>query len=135
MQLAYDKKKLAGGFTIVELVITIVLIGIIVPAVAMALTNLATINYQARDQALADLAAQNKVETLRSQGYNSLNVGSVDFSSELPASMGSPKSANYSVSQPRTGMKQVDLTITYTEYKVGKTINYRTYISELGVGQ
>jgi type II secretory pathway pseudopilin PulG len=128
-----DKKQ--GGFTVVELVVTIVISGFIIPAVAIALQNLTAVNYQARDLALANALAQNKIEYLRSVGYNSINTGTTDISSELPVSMGSPKSANYVVSTPQTGIKQVDVTINYTELKSSKSLTYRTYISELGVGQ
>lgn len=130
-----------SGFTIVELVIAIVVAGFIIPAVALALTSLAVTNYQARDLAQANMISQNQVETLRSVGYNGINLGTTDFSSQLPASMGSPKSASYTVSTPviggvsQTGIKQVDISISFTEYGVAKTVNYTTYISELGVGQ
>jgi type II secretory pathway pseudopilin PulG len=124
-----------SGFTIAELVITIVIMGIIIPAVALALTNLSVVNYQARDLALANMIAQNKVETLRSSGYNSISLGTQSFSSELPSNMGSPKSASYTVTSPQTGIKQIDVNISYTEYKSVKNTTYRTYISELGVGQ
>jgi len=137
MQLNRHRKKPAPtqGFTIVELIVTIVIMGIIIPAVAIALTNLTIVDYQARDLALANFIAQNKVETLRSAGYNSLNNGTISFTAQLPNTMGSPKSANYTVSTPQTGVKQVDVAISYTEYKKTKNIAYRTYISELGVGQ
>jgi type II secretory pathway pseudopilin PulG len=124
-----------SGFTIAELVITIVIMGIIIPAVALALTNLSVINYQARDLTLANMIAQNKVETLRSAGYNSVATGTQSFTSELPSNMGSPKTASYTITAPQTGIKQVDVSISYTEYKATKNISYRTYISELGVGQ
>lgn len=128
-------KRPQSGFTLVELITTIVLAGIIIPAVALALNNLAVINKQGRDQALASMLVQNKVETLRSSGYNSLNDGTVSFSSDLPSIMGSPKTASYTVSSPRTGVKQIDVNISYTEYHSTKNLTYRTYISELGVGQ
>jgi type II secretory pathway pseudopilin PulG len=124
-----------GGFTIVELVITIVIAGIIIPAVTIALTNLTVINLRARDQVLANMLAQNKVESLRSTGYNSLNNGTTSFTSELPNIMGSPKSASYTISTPQTGLKQIDVSISYTEYKIARSVAFRTYISELGVGQ
>ena len=129
------KRPTNQGFTIVELVVTIVIMGIIIPAVAMALTNLTVVDYQARDLALANFTAQNKIETLRSAGYNSLAIGTQSFSNQLPTTMGSPKSASYIVSTPQTGVKQVDVSISYTEYKKTKSLTYRTYISELGVGQ
>jgi len=124
-----------GGFTIVELVVAIVIAGFILPAVALALTSLAATDYQARDLSLANMISQNKVEYLRSIGYNSVSTGTTTFTAELPASMGKPKSANYTVSTPTTGIKQVDITISFTEYKKTRTVTYRTYISELGVGQ
>jgi prepilin-type N-terminal cleavage/methylation domain-containing protein len=127
--------KQDDGFTIVELVVAIVIAGFIIPAVAVALTSLATTDYQARDLAQANMIAQNKIEGLRSIGYNSVATGTVSFSSELPVSMGSPKSASYTVSVPTAGIKQVDVNLSYTEYKATKSVSYRTYISELGVGQ
>jgi prepilin-type N-terminal cleavage/methylation domain-containing protein len=130
-----NKNSQQQGFTVVELMTTVVVAGIIIPAVAIALTNLAVINKQARDQALANMLVQNKVETLRSSGYNSLNNGTTSFSVELPNVMGSPKSASYTVSSPAIGEKQIDVSISYTEYHSTKSASYRTYISELGVGQ
>lgn len=123
------------GFTIVELVIAIVLAGIIIPAVAIAITNLSVANKLARDQALANMLAQQKIETLRSAGYNSLNDGNTSFTSELPNTIGSPRSASYTISSPETGVKQVDINISYSEYNATKNLVYRSYISELGVGQ
>ncbi|MBA3757393.1 hypothetical protein H0X09_00800 [Candidatus Saccharibacteria bacterium] len=123
------------GFTIVELIITIVLMGIIIPAVAIGITNLAVINYQSRNLVLVNTLAQNKVETLRSFGYNSINNGTTAFTSEIPGTVGGPKSATYTITTPQTGLKQIDVSITFTEYKVSRTVAFRTYISELGVGQ
>lgn len=123
------------GFTIVELIITVVAAGVIIPAVLLALTNLSVVNKQARDQTLANMLAQNKIETLRSTGYNSLSDGTTSFSAELPSTMGSPKSASYTVSSPQTGIKQIDVSISYTAYQKAKSLSFRTYISELGVGQ
>jgi type II secretory pathway pseudopilin PulG len=123
------------GFSIVELVIAIVIAGIIIPAVAMALTNLSAINHRARDQALANMLAQNKVESLRSIGFNAIPLSTVSFSAELPSVMGGPKSASYTVTSPQTGIKQVDITISYTDYGQSRGATFRSYISELGVGQ
>jgi prepilin-type N-terminal cleavage/methylation domain-containing protein len=130
-------KRSQSGFTIVELATAIVVMGIIIPAVSIALTNLAVVNHQARDQALANFIAQNKVESLRSIGFNALNAGTTDFSASLPNIMGSPKSASYTITNdtPTTGVKQIDISISYTEYKKTRNLSYRTYVSELGVGQ
>jgi prepilin-type N-terminal cleavage/methylation domain-containing protein len=131
MRIKYSQK----GFTIVELVVTIVVAGFIIPAVVLALTNLSVVNKIARDKTLANMLVQNKAETLRSAGYNSLSDGTTSFVSELPNTMGSPKSASYTITSPATGIKQIDITISFTEYHSLKSLSYRTYISELGVGQ
>jgi Tfp pilus assembly major pilin PilA len=131
----YKQRLNSNGFTVAELAIAIVVAGIVIPSIALAMTNLSVTGYQARDLSLANMASQNKVESLRSIGYNSINNGTVDFTSELPSSMGNPKNASYTVSTASAGTKQVDVTISYTEYRIGKTVTYRTYISELGVGQ
>jgi prepilin-type N-terminal cleavage/methylation domain-containing protein len=128
-------KQNQHGFTIIELVVTIVIAGIIIPAVAVALTNLSVVNKVARDKALANMIVQNKVETLRSSGFNSLSDGTTSFVAELPNTIGSPRSASYTVSTPATGIKQIDLSVSFTEYRVTKSLSFRTYISELGVGQ
>jgi prepilin-type N-terminal cleavage/methylation domain-containing protein len=128
-------KSSQKGFTIVELMVTVIVAGFIIPAVAVALTNLAVTNKLSRDQALSNMLIQNKVETLRSSGYNSLSNGTTSFVAELPNTLGSPKSASYTVSTPATGIKQIDLSISFTEYHATRNFTYRTYISELGVGQ
>jgi prepilin-type N-terminal cleavage/methylation domain-containing protein len=130
-----NKKCSQKGFTIVELVVTIVVAGFIIPAVALALTNLSVVNKIARDKTLANMLVQNKAETLRSAGYNSLSDGTTSFVSELPNTIGSPRSASYTISSPTTSIKQVDITISFTEYHNSKSLSFRTYISELGVGQ
>jgi prepilin-type N-terminal cleavage/methylation domain-containing protein len=129
------EKRTNKGFTIVELMITVVVAGFIIPAVAVAITNLAIVNKVARDQALANMIVQNKVETLRSAGFNSVNNGTTSFVAELPSVMGSPKSASYTVSTPQTGIKLIRVSLSYTEYHRTKNLAYKTYISELGVGQ
>src|SRR5207237_135848 len=124
-------KNRQDGFTVVELVTAIVVMGIIIPAVSIALTNLAVVNNQARYQTLANFIAQNKIESLRSIGSNALASGTTNFSSSLPSTIGSPKSATYTVTNntPNTGVKQVDISISYTEYGKTRSLSYRTYIS------
>lgn len=123
------------GFTIVELLVTIGICGIMIPVLALGLTNLTLLNNRARDLSLANMLAQNKAELLRSSGYNSITVGTTDFSSELPSVLSSPKSASYIVSSPQTGIKKVDITISYKDVKTTRSVNYSTLISEIGINQ
>ena len=128
-------RKTEQGFTIIELLVAIAVIGILVPTLVGFVNTLNRFNDRARDLTLVNSLAENKAEALRSSGYTALNNGTVSFASELSTSLGSPKSANYTVSTPNTGMKQIDIVISYNDHGSTQTVNYRTYIGELGVGQ
>jgi len=128
-------KLKSAGFTVAEILIALGLFAVIVPAFTVGITNLTAVNNRARDLALANMVAQNKVELLRSAGYNSVVIGTTDFSTELPSTLGSPKSANYTVTAPETGIKEVTVNISYKDYRTTRDVQYKTYISELGVGQ
>jgi type II secretory pathway pseudopilin PulG len=129
------KQRLQSGFTTVEIVVAITVFGVLIPTFGAALNNLTLINNRARDLALANMLAQNKVELLRGAGYNSISLGTTDFSAELPSVLASPKSASYAVSSPSAGIKEVQVTISYQEYSANRSIQYKSIISELGVGQ
>lgn len=123
------------GFTIVELLLAIAMFAIVVPALTVGITNLIVINNRARDLALVNMLAQNKVEQLRSKGYNSVPTGTVSFTSELPATLGTPRSGEYTITNPSGGIKEVHITISYKDYRNTKTLQYKSIISEIGVGQ
>lgn len=123
------------GFTMVELLLTIAVFAIVMPSIIVGLNNLVVINNRARDLALVNMLAQNKVEQLRSAGYNSVTTGVTDFTSELPPTLASPKNASYTVTNSVAGIKEVFITMSYRDYNQTKTVNYKTIISEIGVGQ
>jgi prepilin-type N-terminal cleavage/methylation domain-containing protein len=128
-------KKTEQGFTIIELLITIAVVGILVPTLAGFINTLNRFNDRARDLTLVNSLAENKVESLRSIGYSGITAGTTSFDGELPATLGSPRSAIYTVTTPNTGIKQVDLSISYNDHGTTQTVNYRTFVGELGVGQ
>lgn len=123
------------GFTIIELLVAIAVMGFSIPAVAIALRNLTGVNNRARDLALANIIISNKAEQIRSSGFNSLTVGTTDFSSELPSALAKPRNASYVVDIPTSGIANVTLTISYKDYNRTRTLTYKTIVSELGVGQ
>lgn len=128
-------KTTEQGFTIIELLVTIAVVGIMVPTLVGFVNTLNRFNDRARDLTLVNSLAENKVESLRSIGFSSINTGTVSFTSEMPASLGSPRSADYTVTVPSTGIKQIDMTISYNDHGTTQSVNYKTYIGELGVGQ
>lgn len=128
-------RKDRSGFTIIELLIAIAVFGLVVPALAAGINNLTVLNNRSRDLALANLIAESKAELLRNAGYNSLAAGTTDFTGELPAELASPRSASYTVTNPEAGIAEVDITISYKDYNQTRTHNFKTVVSELGVGQ
>lgn len=130
-------KKIQGsaGFTVVEMLLAIAVFAIVIPVIILGVVTLSQINQNAINLSYANIIAENKTETLRSIGYNSLPVGTVDFSSELPNSFGSTKSASYTIATESTGVKAVTVTLSYKALSRTKTLNFKTFVSELGVGQ
>ena len=129
------RKNNTAGFTIIELLIAVAVVGILIPTLVSFVNTLNRFNDRARDLTLVNSLAENKVESLRSLGYSGLTNGSTAFTSELPPTIGSPKTATYTITTPNAGIKQVDLSINYNEHGTTQTVNYRTMIGELGIGQ
>jgi prepilin-type N-terminal cleavage/methylation domain-containing protein len=128
-------KKDSTGFSLIELLIAIVVGAVFITAMTLIVNDYADLSTRNRNLVIANSYAEAKVEELRNNTYNSLNIGTTSLTSELPSLLPSPKSASMTVSQPQTGLKQVDLTITYNDLGKTRTYSYRTYEGELGVGQ
>jgi prepilin-type N-terminal cleavage/methylation domain-containing protein len=128
------ESKNTRGFTVVEMLLTLAIFAVVVPAVAIGIATLTSLNNRARDLTLISIIAENKIESLRSLGYNSVSTGTATFTSELPAELASPKSASMTVTQ-NTGYKTVDVSITYNDNKRARTTTYKSIISETGIGQ
>lgn len=128
-------KTTQSGFTIIELLVAIAVVGILVPTLAGFVNTLNRLNDRARDMSIINSLAENKIEGLRSAGFSSLSNGTTTFTSELPTTIGSPKSATYTITSPSTSLKQADITISYNDHGSTQTLTFRTYIGELGVAQ
>jgi type II secretory pathway pseudopilin PulG len=132
-----------SGFTVMEVVLTTAIAGFILLGITAMINSLNSINDRARDLTLANALAENKAESLRSISFTGLVNGTYDFSNELPAELTGPTTASYVVtdavdpatSTAMTNVKQVDISITYQETGIARSLEYTTYIGELGVGQ
>jgi len=128
-------KKNSGGFTIVEMLLGIALLGIILPTLVIALNSIAILNENSKDLAIANIYAENKIEELRSIGFNSMTDGTTDITSQLPTSLGKLRSGSLVISTPVVGQKNIALSITVESRGRSKTLKYNSIIGELGVGQ
>jgi prepilin-type N-terminal cleavage/methylation domain-containing protein len=128
-------KNKQAGFTIVELLVSVVVTTILVAGInSIYLTHLAQ-SQRVRNLALVNSFAENKIESLRSAGFLAISDGTTDISAQLPSDLWSPKSATLEISSATSGLKNVVLAITYNDGGQPKTLNYQTYVGELGVGQ
>lgn len=130
----------SGGFTLVEIIISITVAGFIALGLTVMVSNLNVISDRASDLVTANSAAEDKFEDLRAGTFLGLSDGTYDFSSELPNSLASPKTATYTVADSSlvnvgSAVKQVDIQIVYNSHGKTQTLRYTGYIGELGVGQ
>lgn len=123
-----------SGFGIVEVVIAIALLGVLSLALTGMFQSIVSIQAAARNQKLATLAAQRQIESLRNSNYNNLTAGSsINFTGTLPADLPSPKTGSVAISEPVSGLKRVDVTVSYRQYGVNKQVIVSSTIGIIGI--
>lgn len=125
----------SAGFTLVELLVTIAVIGIAAGSIATIFVSIQNIQHQTIYADTATRAAQREVETLRNDNYATLTPGqSIDFTSSLPSSL--PKaSGTVQVSQPATDLRRVDVTVNYTAGDQQRIVTLSSLIGVIGITQ
>lgn len=129
--------KNEAGFTVLEIVISIVVAGIFIIGMSSAVSNLNTANTRAENLSVANAFAESKVEELRNAKFVALppNGTAVDFTDELPQRLPEPRSASYLVTDLSAATKQINVTLEYNDFGSSRELTYSTVIGELGVGQ
>lgn len=129
------KKNISDGFSIIELLVVIVIGTIMIGGISMIVTSHSYISQRGRDLIVANAYGERKIESLRSIGFLGLADGTTDITNELPAELSPPRSALLIISTASTGLKKVELSLTYNEQGASRSYLYTTYLGELGVGQ
>jgi prepilin-type N-terminal cleavage/methylation domain-containing protein len=124
-----------AGYTVVELLMAIIVASILTTAINSIHNSHARLSQRNRDLTLANSFAENKKESLRSQGFLGLTDGYTDITAELPAELNTPRSGQVQVTAQNAAVKKVYVTITYNDQGSPRTYNYSTFVGELGVGQ
>lgn len=130
-------KNRQEGFTLVEVIVTIIVAGIMMIGLSSTVVGIRLINARAKDAALVNSLAVDKIEQLRSATFVSLADGTYDFTSELPDTITNNRSAVYTVETVpgNVALKEINLTISYNDFNTEKVYEYSAFIGELGVGQ
>lgn len=124
------------GFTLVEIVITIVVLGLVMTGLGTLFITIQRVQAQATYTEMANRAAQREVESLRNSSYNNLTPGqTINFTSELPDTLPAGATGSVAVSEPVSGLRKVDVTVTYTYGGSTKNVTLSSLIGVLGITQ
>lgn len=124
------------GFSLAELMITLVVVGIVISSVALVLTTIQRGQRETAFLEAATRAAQRQIEVLRNNQYNQLQPGEdINFTDDLPATLPGPKSGIVEVTEPTPGLRRVDVTVTYQSGDHQKSVKLSSLIGVLGITQ
>lgn len=122
------------GFTLVELMIATVAFGIVAIGLTSLFLSLQNVQRKAAYLETATRSAQQEVESLRNNNYGELPAGG-NLSFSVPSSLPAPRSGSVAISEPNSGIKRVDVTVTYTDHGVAKTVKLSSLIGIIGISQ
>ncbi len=124
------------GFTLVELLLSILVLGIAILGIAGLYYLTQQVQNESAHYDLAVRAARTEIEELRNSGYNSLSPSSPPtFPSSLLVGLPSDSNGSVSVSQPLPGLKEVNVTITYSDYGQPQNVTLSSDIGIIGISQ
>jgi len=125
------KTKSNSGFSLVEVLVTIFIVGLILVLYQQALGKIRLIGY-ADDQETALRVANNKIEELRSGGYSAL-PGSGSFSDSQLNSL-SNSSATMAIADFNANTKRVIITVQWRQSAIFpvRTVSLTTLITKTG---
>ncbi|HEY4963151.1 MAG TPA: type II secretion system protein [Candidatus Saccharimonadales bacterium] len=126
----------SAGFTLVELMVTMVVLGIIITSLGGMYYIMQDLAVQSQHLDIATRAARTEIEDLRNSGYDSLTPGTnINFTSSLPSSLPKNATGTVVVTQPLSGLIRVDVTINYTDFNSPQTVELSSDIGIIGIGQ
>ena len=129
--------KSQRGFTLLEVVVTTVVMGIAFLVIGQMFILIDAVNRESRNSITATEYAQLKMEHYRNAGYNAIPA-TEDFTSSLPSQLNIPRSGTLAFTDlnPVTaGLKQLDITITYKEGARTKTVKLTTQVAQRGINR
>ncbi len=131
------------GFSIVELLITLIIIGVAYGAFMVTFTTIQNINKKALDIANANSVAFAKVEEYENKSFSSITpttpagtlVEVEDFSSSLPTTLENPRLGKVYVNTVSGTLKQVVVKIEFGSGESIRRIQYANFVQKNGLGR
>lgn len=130
------KRKGEDGFTLIELIVTITIMGILIVGIVNLYITIETSQRKSYHLEVANRAGERQIEVLRNAQFGSLTPGEdIDFTTSLPNDLPEPRSGIVEVSEPESGLRRVDVTITYKDGGGSRTIRQSSLIGIIGISQ
>jgi prepilin-type N-terminal cleavage/methylation domain-containing protein len=135
------------GFTIMELLVAIAFIGVVLVSLTNLFIGLRQINRAANNYMIAVEVAQQYMEKYRNTSYSSITTGTTDVTTAALGaypSLLSPRTATTTVvfvdtsgvtQGYDTGIKKVDMAISYKDRTGTRQVQFSTQIAELGLNR
>lgn len=131
------------GFTVVELLITLIVIGIVFGAFLTTFTAIQNISKKAQDVNTANALAFAKAQEYENKNYTTLPStapsGTLqqveDFSSSLPSTFESPRVGKVYINTVSSSLKQVVVNIQFGSGDAQRIIQYADFIQKNGLGR
>lgn len=114
-----------AGFTLVEVLATLALIGIVIPVSMRGVTLAVQAASHAKHQAAAATLAESKLSELVAQGDWSFGAGSGDFGTDWPGYQWACTTAN---PDPNVNVTEVTVTVTWTERGQQRDVSVATFV-------
>lgn len=135
--------KNRAGFATVELLVTLIIIGIIFGAFITTFVAIQNINKKASDIQVANAYAFEKVQAYENTLFSSLESttpsGSLieveDFSDTLPNTLQSPRVGKVYTNTISPTLKHIVVSVEYGSGGTKQDIQYATFIQRNGLGQ
>lgn len=132
-----------NGFATVELLVTLVTIGIIFGAFMTTFVTIQNINKKARDIQKSNTIAFEKTQEYENKLFdnipNTVPAGTLveveDFSASVPDSIPAPRIGKVYVNSVSPTLKHVVISVEFGEDPLKQEIQYATFIQRHGVGQ
>ncbi len=126
----------SAGFTLVELLVTIVVIGVVFTGLSSIFISIQRAQVNTSYLESATRAAQKEIESRRNSNYNNLTTGQdINFTSTLPTNLPAGSTGTVDISEPTPGLKRVDATVTYTYGGDTRNVTLSSMIGVIGIAQ
>lgn len=138
-----SSKKNEAGFSVVELLITLIIIGVAFGAFVTTFTSIQNIFKKGIDINTASSLAAAKLEEYENLNFNSLPnttpSGSLqqveDFSASLPSTLEKPRTGIVYINTVSGTLKQVVVDIKFGSGASQRQIQYADFIQKYGIGR